>query len=452
MIRPSTPLRMTLWVALVGVVAYAIINPPRVTAGYLDFNAFYCGARILASGEDPYRYEPLHTCEIGNLRPATPNAVVPAPLPPYALAAFVPLALLDYPRAQFIWWMVLVFCGIGVLWALTEITGLPLLLVGAVALGSVLLPSLIVGSLALLPIALLCLSVPALQRQRWTTAALLQGAACIEPHVALPAVLATFIFVPAMRVRLACAAAAAVALSLIAGRVALNSEYLGAVLPAHALSEIGNAQQYGLNAQLYALGVPAQPATLIANLQYALFVLAGLWLVARLKREMPESLVFVPMALAVIGGPFVHLTQLGATLPLALSVAARTRTRIAWAGVALLAVAISWQASIGFGAAVAAIVLFAVLVANRVRWVFALPAAIALAAILIRLELGELARQQTVTLAAIAPEAIAEVAWRQLAAQFPPTAFSLLGHALVYAGLACTIWGVASIAQDDANA
>lgn len=434
------------------VAAYAILSPPRVTNGYLDFNAFYCGARILVSGSDPYRYEPLHSCEIANLSPATPNAVVPAPLPPYALAAFVPISRLAYPRAQFIWWMMLVVAGVLVLWALVETTGLPLLLVGTIVLGSILLPSLIVGSLALLPIALLCLSAVALKRERWTAAALLQGFACIEPHVAAPVVLATLIFVPAMRMRVLCIGAAIVAVTLIAGHLQLNAEYLSKVLPAHAGSEIGNAEQYGVSAVLYGLGVPERTATSIADLQYALFAIAGLWIVGRLHKNMPESVVFVPMALAVAGGPFVHLTQLGAALPLALTVAARNRTVTAWAGVALVAVAITWQASIGFGAAVAGLVLLAILVANRVPWAGALAAAAALAAVLVRLEFGELLRHQTITLAAIAPNALAEVPWRQLADQFPPTLFSWYGHALVYVGLGCVYLSLAPIRRSDATA
>lgn len=433
--------------AFASIAGYTIANPPHITATYLDFNAFYCGARILGDGGDPYRYEPLHSCEVANLRPATPNAVVPAPLPPYALAAFLPISRLVYPRAQFAWWLLLIAGGMLILWVLLERTALPLLVVAACVLVGMVLPSLIVGSLALVPIALLCLSAVALLRGRWTAAAVLQGCACIEPHVAAPVLLATFVFVPRMRLRIAYVAAAILIASVFAGGARLNIEYATNVLPAHAVSEINNGEQYGLSALLRAVGLAERTAALIGNAQYLLFVVAGLCLVRGLHRKMPESAVFVPMALAVTGGPFIHVTQIGAAIPLALALAARTRTAVAWAGVTLIAVAIPWQASIGFGGVVAAIVLLVVLLYNRIPWAGAFAAAAVLGTILTRLQLPELFRRQTITLATVAPTALAEIPWRQLADQFPPTAFSWCGHALIYAGFACTYWSLLTMAR-----
>lgn len=450
--RLRAPLLGAVIAAIVLIAGYAIYNPPRVAATYLDFDAFYCGARILAAGDDPYRYEPLHACEVANLRAATPNAVVPAPLPPYGLAAFVPISRLAYARAQFLWWLVLVAGGVVVLFVVVETTGLPLLVAAAFVLLGVLLPSLIVGSLALLPTALLTLSALALSRKRWTVATLLQAAACIEPHVALPVLLTTFFVVPAMRWRLACAGAAILALSIVAGHAALNSEYLARVLPAHSLSEIGNAEQYGLSAILHVAGLAERTSVWLANVQYALFFIAGLWLVHRLRSAMPESIVFVPMALAVTGGPFVHLTQLGAAIPLALVVAVRRDTTVAWAGVTLLAAAIPWQASIGFGGGIAAIVLLAVLLYRQFPWPAAFTAAAVAGAALTYAGMPELLRHQTIVLAAVSPSALAEIPWRELADQFPPTPFSWLGHALIYAGLACTYWSTVLLARNTTRA
>jgi hypothetical protein len=48
--------------------------------------------------------------------------------------------------------------------------------------------------------------------------------------------------------------------------------------------------------------------------------------------------VLAPMALAVVGGVYIHLTQLAAVLPLAFVVFSRTRSPLAWAGIALLTV------------------------------------------------------------------------------------------------------------------
>jgi hypothetical protein len=431
---------------------YAIANPPRIAATYLDFDAFYCGARVLVDGADPYRYEPLHACEASNLQPATPNAVVPVPLPPYAIAAFVPLSRLPYANAQFVWWLLLITAGVAIVWALAEVTGFPLAFLTAPILVSLLLPSLIVGSLALLPIAFLCLSAVALRRERWTAAAILQGIACAEPHVALPVMLTVFIFIPRTRLPLACVAAAIVALSYASGGAALNGEFVRAVLPAHAASEIANGEQYGLNAMLHAFGVADRAATTIANLQYAVFVLAGLWLVRLLRWRVPESVVFVPMALAVTGGPFIHVTQIGAAIPIALVAARRMPSIGAWAGLAAIAVAIPWQASIGFGGFMGALVLFAVLAYNRLPWIVTLAGSAALAAVLQLLQVPELNRPAINAIAAVSVNALAEVPWRALAQQFPPTPFSWYGHALIYGGLACVYWSVAKLARVSAHA
>jgi len=45
-----------------------------------------------------------------------------------------------------------------------------------------------------------------------------------------------------------------------------------------------------------------------------------------------------PMALAVTGGPYIHITQIAGVLPLAFVTASRTRSKVAWAGIVLLTV------------------------------------------------------------------------------------------------------------------
>lgn len=432
--------------------AYAVANPPRIAATYLDFDAFYCGARILAAKQDPYRYEPLHACETRNLHAATPHAAVPVPLPPYAIAAFVPISRLAYPSAQFLWWLLLLAAGVAIVLALGEITGLPIGFLSVPIVVGQVLPSLIVGSLALVPIALLSLSAVALRRERWTAAALLQGLACAEPHVALPVMLATFVFVPRMRLAVVLTLAAIAALSIAAGGAHLNAEFVRAVLPAHAISEIANGEQYGLSAMLYALGLGARAATTTADVQYVIFAFAGLWIVRFLRVSLPESVVFVPMALAVIGGPFIHVTQIGAAIPLALVVVARMPSPIGWGGLTAIAAAIPWQASIGFGGLLGGLVLFVTLAYNRVAWPIAVLSAGALAAGLQFLQIPELHRVAIGAIAAVSPTALAEVPWRELASEFPPTAFTWYGHALIYGGLACVCWSTLKLAAVNARA
>jgi Glycosyltransferase family 87 len=430
-------------VAVFGLVllVYSFVQPPRVASE--DFDAFYCAARGLPA--DPYRYEPLHSCEAGNLHPGTPNAVVPAPLPPYALAAFRPLTRIAYLQAAFAWSVVLVASTLAIIWAIVELTSLSLLLVGVCVTASVLLQCLQSGALAPLPIAALSLSAVALVRGRHTVAALLLAVSCIEPHMALPPLLAVLLFVPAMRVRLAVVAAGLLAISLAVGP-RLNIEYFLSVLPAHAASELGTEGQYGLSALLHMAGLSDRASVEAGSVQYALLAIAGLWLARSLHRAVPGSIVLAPMACAVTGGAFVHLTQIAGAVPFAFAVAAQMPDAVAWIGVTL--VAIPWQSILGKPTApIGGLILFAILLYRRVPWLAAAPASIALAAGIWALH-GVGPPGATVhAIGAVRPTALSEVAWREFADQFPPTILSWVGHALTYLGLACVYWAAIMLAR-----
>src|ERR1700722_17115235 len=72
-----------------------------------DFRAFYCAAKVAAQGRDPYLAEPLRTCAQQALRSVgldgVKQVVIPAPLPPYALAVLRPLTALPYLEASATW-------------------------------------------------------------------------------------------------------------------------------------------------------------------------------------------------------------------------------------------------------------------------------------------------------------------------------------------------------------
>src|ERR1700686_3270147 len=99
-----TAQRLAAVAAAVAVAALFYFRPEtRPSALMRDFNAFYCAGAALGQGADPYRAEPLGSCERGP-RPAwlnrgIPNLAAPAPLPPYALAPFTTLARLPYEWA-----------------------------------------------------------------------------------------------------------------------------------------------------------------------------------------------------------------------------------------------------------------------------------------------------------------------------------------------------------------
>jgi hypothetical protein len=343
---------------------------------------------------------------------------------------------LPFAQARLAWWILLLACTILIVWAVVELTALPLLLVGVCIAASVLLQSLPSGALAPLPIALLCVSAVAFIRGRYTVAAILLGVSFIEPHMAVAPFLAAFVLVPRMRVRLALVAAAIFVISLAAGGLRLNLEYLLSVLPAHAASELGTAGQYGLSSMLHAAGLPDHASLVIGSLQYALFVLVGLWFAYVLRRDMPEALVLAPMAFAVTGGTFVHLTQIAGAVPFALAVASRTRSPLAWAAVTL--VTIPWQSTFENGTVpLAGLVLLAIVAYRRVHWILPLAFAVGLVAGVWFLRGSVPPPAAIAPIPQLAPTALPEIAWRELADQFPPTMFSWIGHALTYLGLAC---------------
>ncbi|HEY1653874.1 MAG TPA: hypothetical protein VGF86_02035, partial [Candidatus Tumulicola sp.] len=321
-----------------GALAYCFARPPAFTAGGIDFDAFYCGARLLAASENPYQYEPLRTCEHANRRWANRKQVVAAPLPPYALAMLVPLARLAYPQASLLWFVLLLASMLATIRAVIQLTDLPLLAVGASICIATLIQALPTGALAPIAIASLCIVAVALTRKQWNAATLFLILACLEPHVALPPLIATFVVVREMRIRVILVGVALVALSLLADGVPLNAEYFTSALPAHAWSELGSITQFSLSSMLHNFGVPGETALAVGSLQYGLFALLGLWLAKLLGFEIPATVVLIPMALAVTGGTYIHLSQILAVLPLAFVAAKRGHAIVAYVAIALLTV------------------------------------------------------------------------------------------------------------------
>lgn len=172
----------------------------------------------------------------------------------------------------------------------------------------------------------------------------------------------------------------------------MNAEYLTSYLPAHAFSELGYVAQFGLSSMLHNFGVPDSAALAIGSAQYALFIIAGICLARSLRREIPAMTVLVPMALAVTGGPYIHITQIAGVLPLAFVTASVTRSRVAWAGIALLTM--PWNLLNAF-------------TPNTL----------------------------------VVPRA-GEVMSRALAHEATAGGFAYIANALVYLGIACTFWSV----------
>jgi hypothetical protein len=339
-------------VLLASLAALGLQTEVVTRTGFLmgDFRAFYCAARVTSTGANPYRVEPLRSCETSlGVTPffkKNPGIAIPAPLPGYSLAVLVPLAMLPFPFAAALWALLLALGCAACVFALARFARLPwesALAVFALALTALSLPF---GEVV--PIALGCISLSGYfaWRERPRAAALAAAGAMIEPHLGLPVCIALAVWLPATRALLGCAFGALALLSLLALGPATNLEYFTSVLPAHALSEATRDTQYSLTAVLAALGLPLGAAVRGGTLWYAAMLAAGAFIAGRLALRTRNAafLACVPPAFAVFGGTFIHVTQIAAALPAAVLLAGyATRTVRTLAIVALLALAVPWD-------------------------------------------------------------------------------------------------------------
>lgn len=335
------------------ILAYELIGFAGVHSLLADFRAFWCAGSAVAHGADPYRTASLALCERApapwGLYSAPAGVVVPAPLPPYALAFFAAFSFASFPPAAILWFAVLAAALFGAAVLLRRTVPMT----PAIAVLLLLLPATVLwlpfGEVT--PLALFGAAVAAfgLQRRRPPLVAAGLVLLAFEPHLAAGAWLCVFLFAGRMRVWVAGAGALLVAVSLAVHPGALV-EYTRAVLPLHALAEVPRPAQYSATWLLDALGVPAAIALRAGAATYVLMLAGGIAVAARLHRRWNDAsvLIFAPLAAAVIGGTFVHASQIALALPFAASLAARERGRSAVLAALLCAVlAVPWSASGG---------------------------------------------------------------------------------------------------------
>jgi hypothetical protein len=346
--------RASLWIALAAVPVLfwlgQTVAPQKMEHEFVEysrpFHAFVCAGEIARGGGNPYRVEPLLSCEHRASVPAAvrePEGVVePAPLPGYALAFFSLFSGLPYVTAALIWGALLIMSLVVATWALARITSFPSYAIAAALLPNAAYGSALQGELPPLCIAALSVSALLLAQKRFAWAAIAASLAMAEPHVGLAACAGLFVFAPKARwTLLACAvvfAAASLAMLGIDG----NIEYFRAALPAQARSELLAPDQYSLTWVLHAFGVSDNAALLAGSLAYPAMLAAGLLLARRWASQLrsPELHVLVPAAVVLIGGVFIHDIQMVLALPAALVIADRIAVNraVAVAGVALIAI------------------------------------------------------------------------------------------------------------------
>jgi hypothetical protein len=313
-----------------------------------DFADFYCAGEALNARADPYRYEPLRTCEhrvnLGTAFQRDPRRVVPAPLPPYDFPPFMLVARAGFPVARAIDAAAILAAVVAAIWALS-LCGVPLEL----AAFALVMPAgyVLLNAGQVVPFAFLALALcgAALARRRERAAGILAALTLIEPHLGLPVCAAMLLWLPRTRPALLATSLLLAAVAVLTTGIPEIAEYVLRVLPAQAAAETGYVYQYSLTYLLRVLGAPPSAALGVGDLGYVAALVLGVWLGRRSARNLrrPELLAFVPAACSVIGGPYVHMVDLAFAIPAALVLATSLEGRAKnVAAVALCLLAVPW--------------------------------------------------------------------------------------------------------------
>ena len=315
---------------------------PRDASLTRDFKAFYCAGAVVNAGEDPYRNAPLQRC--GSRTGAVPafaqTGVWPAPLPGYDLALFRAFALLPYRTAAIAFLALSVAAAFVTIVLVARMSAAPPIVVFAAVAPVLVFGCLEWGQLPPLLACALAVAAYAARARRDTVAALACVLAMIEPHVGLPVCVAAFLWLPRYRFAIAAGMVVLAVLSVATIGIADNLEYARSVLPLHARAEAPAVNQFSLTWIAHVLGAPDGLATLLGSVDYAAMTVLAVVLAGRIARsnDAPEAVALVPPPVVLLGGTFVHATQIAVTIACGLvlaSIVARARGLI-WLGVVLV--------------------------------------------------------------------------------------------------------------------
>jgi len=313
-----------------------------------DFAPFYCAGEAVAQGADPYRAMPLGACEH---RVATgpffgSGVVMPAPLPPYALAGLRVVAFMPFGAAQHLLdWASLGSFAVSA-FLLGKLTRAPMMVI-VFAIAPIAWVVLALGQTLLVMLCALMVCAALIERGHDGWAALVASALMVEPHVGIAVCASLFLWRAKTR-------PVFLATGTVLGTIAVTmlswpvvGEYFTAVLPLHARSEVYAAARFSLTSALVGLGVPVAAALKLGALQYAIGLIVGVFVARSLEDRLgaKSALAIVPPLFAVVGGTFMHATDFILAVPAALLIATNT-TRAAWATAAMVAIAahFAWDA------------------------------------------------------------------------------------------------------------
>lgn len=405
-------------------VALVLVVAVMLRAGIAQhgsFKAFYCGAYAVREGANPYLVEPLRSCEHTVAPQALPaRAVEPAPLPGYALAAFVPLTILPFGAAAALFALLSLAAALAAALVLSRLTAISAATIAIVTAPLVLL-NIAFGEIPVLTMCAVTCAGYALSRKRYVLTAAFTAAAMLQPQVGIAAAFALAVLAPRVRVPLLVSFAVLAIVCLAAAGPAVSLAYVQSVLPAQAASELNAADQYGIAHQLYLLGAAPALALQLAGFISAAVMLLGIAAAALAARRLraPELIVFLPCAAMLLGGIYAHDLQVIIALPAAFAVVARiAEPRRVLAIAALLALAIVWTESPGRAVLFIDFSAIAAACAACIEGTFvaktsaAVLCAAAFAAGILWMHAGDRALTDPGEMAAITPTELASNAWR----------------------------------------
>lgn len=340
--RVTRALWFTAMVAVFTAAAVLAVRSSAFSDG--SFKAFYCAGRAIQQHADPYLAEPQRSCEHAVASEPLPQSYVePAPLPGYALAVFAWLAHFPVKVAGGIFAAAVVLAVVLLALILAAIARVPPAAVLAV-LAPLSLLNLALGEIPPFAALAIALAGYGITTKRWTLAGISAACTAIEPHIGLAVILAVVLFVPRARLALAAMLCALAALSFATIGVAQNVEYLRAVLPAQAFSELVSSDQYSFSRIAYVMGASPRVALALGQVSYIVMLVLGLAIARRAAAawSAPALLAMVPAAAVLLGGVFMHDIQMIAALPAAVTAAAVMPARRTAGFIALVLLSAVW--------------------------------------------------------------------------------------------------------------
>lgn len=317
----------------------------RGELGITTYKTFYCAGKVFAAGANPYTVEPLRSCEHQVFAaPTFPAfAVEPAPLPAYALAGFALLAFLPIQASYALFVALLAAALLAISYALAKITGFSPVSITLIGL-PIWAMTLSYGEIPPLAVAAIALCGLALQRERYALAGVFACEATVQPHLALPLCIALFLWIPQTRRTLIAGAVILSAVALITGGLHNTIAYFTTYLPLQDASEVVATDQYSFTHVAHLLGAPDAVALKIGLLSYVVMAALGIYAGRRLARDLrtPAFIAFAPAGFVLLGGSYVHDTQMLAAVPLVLTLLARAQRMRVSIAVAAVLLCVPW--------------------------------------------------------------------------------------------------------------